>query len=78
MIMPDLLHVLNLGVGRDLCGAILKTLVKENHVFDGATIDEKLATATVSLRNFARAHALPLRMKKTFQEETQLGQQSLC
>ena len=73
MIMPDLLHVLNLGVGRDLCGAILKTLVKENHVFDGATIDEKLATATVSLRNFARAHALPLRMKKLSKKKLNWG-----
>ena len=73
MVVPDLLHVLNLGVGRDLCGSILKTLVKENHVFEGANIDQKLAIATVSLRTFARAHALPLRMKKLSKKKLNWG-----
>lgn len=63
MVIPDLLHVVNMGVGRDLCGSILKSLVQENHVFNG-TIDEKLAEATQSLRSFARAEGLPLRLRK--------------
>ena len=73
MIMPDLLHVLNLGVGRDLTGAILTILIKENHIFDGATINEKLATATVSLRNFARREQLPLRIKKLTKKKLNWG-----
>eukprot|EP00438_Fugacium_kawagutii_P016275 Skav201189 [mRNA] locus=scaffold633:23863:24636:+ [translate_table: standard] len=63
MVIPDLLHVVNMGVGRDLCGSILKRLVQENHIFHG-TIEEKLAEATQSLRRFARAQGLPLRLKK--------------
>lgn len=64
MIMPDLLHVLNLGVSRDVCGGILKTLVKDTRVFVGSTLDERLHGATQSLTAFARAQSLPLRFKK--------------
>lgn len=64
MICPDLLHVVNLGVAKDVCGCIMKVLVKESHVFGGTSIEEKLQDATVSLRAYARAHTLPLRMKK--------------
>ncbi len=64
MIVPDLLHVLNLGVSRDVCGGILKTLISGNIVFAGSTIPEKLAAATASLRSFARQRSLPLRFKK--------------
>ena len=63
-IVPDLLHVVNLGVGRDICGSILKTIIQENHVFQGATIEEKLGNATMLLRDFARQHQLPLRLAK--------------
>lgn len=72
-VVPDLLHVLNLGVGRDVCGSILKTLVKECHVFAGETIDARLHAATVSLHQFARAHALPLRMKKLSRKKLNWG-----
>ena len=64
MIMPDLLHILNLGVSRDVCGSILKVLVKGGFVFVANTIEEKLAIATQGLTNFARSHSLPLRFKK--------------
>jgi hypothetical protein len=64
LIVPDLLHVVNMGVARDLCGSILKKLVRENHSFVAPNIPERLALATASLRSFARANALPLRLKK--------------
>ena len=64
MIMPDLLHILNLGVSRDVCGSILKVLVKGGFLFVANTIEEKLAIATQGLTNFARSHSLPLRFKK--------------
>ena len=48
LIMPDLLHVLNLGVSRDVCGGILKTLVKDTRVFMGS---------------IAHSRSLPLRFK---------------
>lgn len=72
-LMPDLLHVLNLGVARDLCGSILHVLIKGNHIFNGATIKERLQTATVSLKAFARSRALPLRMKKLTQKKLNWG-----
>jgi hypothetical protein len=33
MVMPDLLHVFNLGVCRDVIGCVLKTVIKEQYVF---------------------------------------------
>ena len=62
--MPDLLHVLNLGVSRDVCGGILKTLVKVTRVFMGSTVEERLHRATQSLTAFAHSRSLPLRFKK--------------
>ena len=64
MVVPDLLHVWNLGVARDLTGSILKTLLKDAHVFAGSNVEERLQNATVSLKAFAKSEALPLRMKK--------------
>ncbi|CAK9083364.1 Uncharacterized protein SCF082_LOCUS39572 [Durusdinium trenchii] len=72
-IMPDLLHVVNLGVGRDLLGSILHILIKGNHAFVASNIDERLAAATVSLRAFAKSHALPLRLKKLTRKKLNWG-----
>lgn len=71
--MPDLLHVINLGIGRDLCGSVLKTILKETHIFPEANIDERMAAATSSLRTFAKSRRLPLRMKKFSKKKTELG-----
>lgn len=73
MVTPDLLHVINLGVGRDLCGSVLKTILKESHVFAGANIDERMAAATSSLRAFAKSRRLPLRMKKFSKKKLNWG-----
>lgn len=64
MIAPDLLHVVNMGIGRDLVGSILKTILMQQHVFTDGTIDERLHAATRSLKQYARTHAHPLRLKK--------------
>ncbi len=64
MLMPDLPHILNLGVSRDVCGSILRVLVKGDTVFVANTIEQKLAIATQGLASYARSHSLPLRFKK--------------
>ena len=72
-LIPDLLHVLNLGVARDLNGSILQVLIKGNVIFDGASIKERLQAATVSLKAFARSRGLPLRLKKITQKKLNWG-----
>ena len=64
MLMPDLLHIFNLGVCRDVIGCALKTIIKEGFVFHGADIAERFCVATSSLRSYARVHGHALRLKK--------------
>lgn len=64
MVYPDLLHVFNLGVGRDAAGSILKKILQTQVVFHANTIDERFREATDSLRSFARANHYGLKMKK--------------
>ena len=64
MLAPDLLHVVNMGIARDMVGSILKSILVQQHVFTDGTIDQRLHSATVSLKQFARLHAHPLRLKK--------------
>ena len=64
MIQPDLLHCLNLGVSRMLCGSILRVLIQEKHVFEGGNIEDQLKSATNAFRSFARARGFHVRMKK--------------
>ncbi len=64
MVAPDLLHIVNIGIGRDLTGSILKVLLQQRHVFTDATLEQRLHSATVSLKAYARLHKRPLRLKK--------------
>ena len=64
MVFPDLLHVYHLGVGRDMLGSILRSVLSEPHVIAGPTIDDRFQSATDQLRAFARARKLPLRLHK--------------
>ena len=63
-IVPDLLHVWNLGVSRDLLGSALKLVLSERHVFNGPTLPDRLKQATESLRRFAKQNRYPLRLRK--------------
>ena len=71
MVMPDLLHVFNLGVCRDVIGCVLKTVIKEQYVFPGSDIDERFRSATSSLRSYARTHGHVLRLKKITKSKIQ-------
>jgi hypothetical protein len=63
-ICPDLLHMWNLGVARDLIGNTMKLVLQERVVFTGSNADDRLKEATESLRQFARSHGHSLRMKR--------------
>ena len=64
MIVPDLLHVLNLGVGRHLVGSILKVVLKQRVVWTQGTVEERMNAASCSLQAFARAGGHHMRLKR--------------
>lgn len=64
MIQPDLLHVLNLGLGRHLVGSIMKVVLKERVVWTQGTIDDRMHAASLSLQAFAKAGKFHMRMKR--------------
>ena len=64
MVVPDLLHCWNLGVCRDMVASVLKVVLGEATVFDGATINDRFDQATKSLKTYARNHGHSLRLKK--------------
>ena len=64
MVVPDLLHCVNLGIARDLAGSVLKSILRDQQIFQGENIDLRLQRATESLKAYARQHGHILRMKK--------------
>ncbi|CAK9102286.1 Uncharacterized protein SCF082_LOCUS47811, partial [Durusdinium trenchii] len=64
MVVPDLLHMWNLGMARDLAGSVLKIICREQHVFNGPNIEARLRQATDSLKTFARSNGHCLRIKR--------------
>ena len=63
-IRGDLLHIYHLGTGRDLVGAALVLMLKERGIFLGNNIEERLRSATASLKAFTKEHRLPLKLHK--------------
>ena len=57
----DILHVFDLGIGRDLVGCCIVELADAGCFGPAAT---KLAAATVRLRSFAKERGHPLKLKK--------------
>ena len=64
MVVPDLLHTYNLGIGRDLAGSILKVILQDETIFTGSDIKSRMECATESLRVFAKAGRHVLKLKK--------------
>ena len=64
MVVPDLLHTFNLGIGRDMVGSILKTILADETVFQGGDLKTRFAAATESLKAFAKSGKYTLKMKK--------------
>ena len=63
-IVPDLLHVWNLEVARELIGSSLKLILKSRSVFHGNTLDLRFEEASQSLRSYAKRLKLDLRIRK--------------
>ena len=64
MVVPDLLHAYNLGVGRDVVASVLAVILKDARVFRGESMADRLVVASQGLRRFAKQHCYPLRLKK--------------
>ena len=64
MIVPDLLHVWNLGLARELLGSSLKLILQQRDIFTGSTLSDRLLQATESLKRYAKMHRYALRCKK--------------
>lgn len=62
--VPDLLHIWNLGVARDLLGSGLRIIMTDSIIFNAPTIADRLALGTDALKRFAKTHRLPLRLRK--------------
>ena len=58
MVSIDILHILHLGVLRDLCASALKVLVKARGYYAASTITKRLHVVTREVKEFARAEKL--------------------
>ena len=63
-IVPDLLHVWNLGCARDLTASAIVYMVQDTDVFHGGNQLERLRDATSNLKAYARSQKLPLKLHK--------------
>ena len=72
-IVPDLLHVWHLGVGRDVLGSSLAIMLS-NRVFGPGSAMNKLMEATNRLRRFASSSGYSLRLKKLTKNKLNLKQ----
>ena len=60
----DLLHILNLGVLRDLCGSALKLLSAKRGYFPGRNVGKRLHALTIELKAYVRAERLQLHLRR--------------
>ena len=63
MLGLDILHIMHLGVGRDMVASVIRVLTRLRF-WRGNNLDTQLASASVSLRNFAASQKLNLRLRK--------------
>ena len=63
MLGIDLLHVLNLGVLRDVCGSALKVLLKSRGYFTGSNLSARFKTFNRDLKAWAKRTKTQLQVK---------------
>ena len=73
MVIPDLLHVWNLGVAKEFLASALKCILQTRDVWGAGTISERMSQATMSLKAFASEEKLHLRLKKTSRSRLKWG-----
>jgi hypothetical protein len=64
MIMIDLMHAFHLGVGRDILGSALKTILRGKEFFNGSTIEKRMHAATMNMKKWAQDTKTSIRLKK--------------
>ena len=64
MVSIDILHILHLGVLRDLCASALKVLVKARGYYAASTITKRLHVVTREVKEFARAEKLNFQIRR--------------
>ena len=72
MLHADLLHIWNLGCGRDLAGSLISLLVRDSHL-PGSNQNRRFLVATRLLQQFARRHGLNLSRKKLTQKSISMS-----
>ena len=70
MLGVDLLHIFHLGVGRDLCGSVIKILASKRGYWRGGTQEQRLKTATRRLKWYAKNHKQSLALSKLSKQST--------
>ena len=63
MLAIDILHVFHLGCGRDIIGSAIRVLARLRF-WRGGNLDQQLAAASVSLKNYASRNRLSLRLRR--------------
>ena len=63
----DLMHIFQLGIGRDVAATAIKELIKA-HIFQGDNRKERFASAFLSLKTWAKVHGKSLALRKFSKE----------
>ena len=64
LVSLDLLHILHLGVMRDLVGSAMKLMTRNRNYFHGRTISLRLGQLTAALKAWCKDNAVPLSLRK--------------
>ncbi|CAK9016362.1 Uncharacterized protein SCF082_LOCUS13147 [Durusdinium trenchii] len=64
MLAVDILHAFHLGCGRDLCASAIRMLASRPGHWQGRTQEDRLQSATVRLREYAKANKLTLTLRR--------------
>ena len=64
LIALDLLHVLHLGVTRDLVGTGFKLLCRSREFYSGSSIDKRLSQLTAELKSWCRSNGEHLSLRR--------------
>ena len=62
-VAPDLLHILNLGILRDLLGSAIKLMIRGRAYYRAGTIAKRLQAFSKDLRFWCKGHGIQLHVK---------------
>ena len=76
-VAPDLLHILNLGILRDLLGSAIKLMTRNRVYYAGATIAKRLQSFSKDLRLWCKTNGVQLNLKR-IRKQTVAWSASAC